>query len=159
MKNILRLLLLVIFLMIGVSIKAQEIKVNEVVYEVKKDLIFKDGADVTNTLTPEEKTKIRSAFEKRKLQMGETERVEKQLEKAEKEQKKAEKKQKQAEKALKKKQKAQSNFEKATKKHEVATKKYEKLKKKGKLSPQDEQKWLEKIEKLNTNLAKTKRRL
>ncbi|MFD2726165.1 hypothetical protein [Hyunsoonleella rubra] len=159
MKNILRLLLLVIFLMIGVSIKAQEITVNEVVYEVKKDLIFKDGADVTNTLTPEEKTKIRSAFEKQQLQIEEADRAEKKLEKAEKEQKRAEKKQKQAEKALKKKQKAQSNFEKATKKHQNATKKYEKLKKKGKLSPQDEQKWLEKIEKLNTNVAKTKRRL
>jgi len=37
--------------------------------------------------------------------------------------------------------------------------KYEKLKKKGKLSPLDEQKWLSKIEKLKEQTAKAQRKL
>ncbi|TBM98986.1 hypothetical protein EYD45_15835 [Hyunsoonleella flava] len=166
MKNIVRFLLLIVFVTIGMSLSAQEIKVNDKVYEVKKGLIFQEGVDITNTLSVEEKAKILAEFEKKQQNIAEAEATQKRIEKAEKEQKKAEKEQrkaekkrKKAEKALRQKEKAQSNYDKATKKFKDAQKKYEKLKSKGKLSPQDEKKWLEKIEKLNANVAKTKQKL
>ena len=146
-------------MLLGISMAAQEVKVNDNVYEVKKDLIFKNGVDVTNILTADEKSQIFAAFEKSNIERAEAIKTQKRIEKAEKEQKKAEKKQKKAEKALKQKEKAQSNYDKATKKHQDALKKYEKLKRKGKLSQQGEKKWLEKIEKLNANISKTKRKL
>lgn len=173
MKNIIRFVLFIVFVTIGMSLSAQEIKVKDDVYEIKKGLIFKDGVDVTNTLSDAQKAEIFAAFEKEKQKLNEEEAAQKNLEKAEKERKKsekeqkraekeqkqAEKKQKSAEKELKQKENAQSNYNKAIKKHKEAQKKYEKLKGKGKLSPIDEQKWLEKIEKLNEKVSKTKRRL
>ncbi len=161
-----RLVLFIVLLIIGSTVFAQEVKINDDVYEVKKDVIYKNGVDVTSTLSDDEKTKILSAFETQKIKSAEEDKAKERLEKAEKEQrraekqqKKAEKKQKKAEKALKQKEKAQSNYDKAIKKHEDAITKYEKLKKKGKLSPVEEGKWLEKIEKLNANIAKTKKKL
>lgn len=161
-----RFLILFLFLGLGTILNAQEITVDEVTYVVKKDVIYKNGVDVTNTLNAEEKAKILAAFEKKKLELARQEEAQRKLEKAEKEQKKAEKeqkkaekKQRKAEKALKQKEKAQANFDKAVKKHKDAQKKYGKLKSKGKLSPVDEKKWLEKIEKLNNNIAKAKKKL
>jgi len=150
----------------SISINAQEVVKDGKTYEVKKEKIFLDGKEVTETLSIEDKTEIMKLAsrisEKMKLQEKaekEAKKLEKETKKAEKAQKKAEKEQKRAEKALKKKEKAQSKFEKAGKKYKAAQKKYEKLKKKGKLSPQDEVKWLEKLEKLKENLDKAKRKL
>jgi len=150
----------------SISINAQEVVKDGKTYEVKKEKIFLDGKEVTETLSIEDKTEIMKQAsrisEKMKLQEKaekEAKKLEKETKKAEKAQKKAEKEQKRAEKALKKKEKAQSKFEKAGKKYKAAQKKYEKLKKKGKLSPQDEVKWLEKLEKLKENLDKAKRKL
>ncbi|MFV9549837.1 hypothetical protein [Algibacter sp. PT7-4] len=161
-----RYLVIMLFLGFGFLVNAQEVSFNGVSYEIKKERIFKTGIDVTDTLSEEEKTEIRAAFDKKMMQIKEAEatkarieKAEKEQLKAEKEQKKAEKKQKKAEKALKKRQKAKSNYEKSTKKHKDAISKYEKLKKKGKLSPQDEEKWLEKIEKYKTAIAKAKKKL
>lgn len=161
-----RFVLFIMLVLAASFISAQEVKINDDLYEVKKDLIFKNGVDVTNTLSDAEKSKILAAFEKKKLEIAEANEAKEKLEKAEKEQKRAEKqrkkaeqKQKKAEKALKQKEKAQTNHDRAIKKHEDAIKKYEKLKKKGKLSPEDERKWLEKIEKLNANISKTKKKL
>ena len=166
MKNVVRILLIIGLMLKGLSIYAQDIKINDEVYQVKKDVIFKNGVDVTNTLSEEEKSKIFAAFNKQQQQIAEADRVQKKLEKAEKEQKRAEKeqrraekKQKKAEKALKQREKAQANFDNATKKHKAAINKYEKLIKKGKLSPEDEAKWLEKIEKYKDNIAKAKKKL
>lgn len=86
-------------------------------------------------------------------------KLEKENKKAIKAQKKAEKAQKKAEKAIKKKEKLQKNFEKAESSLEKGQKKYEKLKGKGKLSPEDEKKWLEKLEKLSEKVTKAKRKL
>ncbi|ALJ05859.1 hypothetical protein APS56_12285 [Pseudalgibacter alginicilyticus] len=138
---------------------AQEVNVNGKVYTVKKEAIFKDGADITETLTIEEKDNIKDKLENKiRLEKEEKERAA-QNKKAEKEQKKAESKQKATEKALNKKVKAQANFEKADKKYDDAVKKYEKLKGKGKLSPNDESKWLNKIEKLKKSSDKAKSKL
>ena len=156
MKNYWIIMLLIAF---SVNLGAQEVSVDGVTYKVKKESIFKDGTDITETLTVEQRNNIKTNLENKiSLEKQEKERIA-QIKKAEKDQKKAESKQKAAEKALKKKEKAQSNFEKAGKKYEDALNKYEKLKVKGKLSPQDEGKWLEKIEKLKEANDKAKRKL
>lgn len=154
-----KLLAVVIFLFIGVSIQAQQVTINDKVYEVKKSKILNEGVDVTNTLSEEEKGKIFTAFEKNKLELKALKNQEKRIEEAEKKQRQAEKKHKKALKALNEKQKAQSKFDKAEKKFQQATKKYEKLEKKGKLSPKDKTKWLDKLNKLKANVSKVKKRL
>ncbi|MBO6605600.1 hypothetical protein [Psychroserpens sp.] len=55
--------------------------------------------------------------------------------------------------------KAQSHFEKTGKKLESAQRKYNKLKRKGKLSPEDEEKWIKKIEKLERKLKKAEKNM
>jgi N-methylhydantoinase A/oxoprolinase/acetone carboxylase beta subunit len=125
---------------------AQDVSFNGKAYSIKKDRFFEAGIDITDALSEEEKQGILSAFDKKRIQIEKIEVAETRIEKAEKAQK-AEKKQKKAEKALKKRQKAQFNFDKAAKKHKAAISKYEKLKRKGKLSPVEEEKWLEKITK------------
>ena len=115
----------------------------------------------------EEKTKQEKEFKKTqdekdkeiKKAQKEKDKREKELKKNEKEVKKAEKKQKQAEKALKKKEKAQAGFEKAKSKLDSSQKKYERLKEKGKLSPQEEAKWLKKLEGLNNDIKKAEKKL
>lgn len=153
-------------LVFGFFVQAQEVEVNGTVYKVKGDAIFKDNVDVSETLTIEEKNNIRTNLDEKIRLEKEAEEAESKIKKAEKEHKKAEKeqkraesKQKAAEKALKKKEKAQANFEKAGDKYEDAIKKYEKLKERGKLSPNDEAKWLKKIDNYKDDINKAKRKL
>ena len=154
-----KLFLSLILLALTLSIQAQDITYNGAVYKVKKDAILKEGADVTSTLSIDDQTNIKNAFAKQIALDKERVEAEKAIKKAEKEQKKAEKKQKQAEKELKAKQKAQSKFEKSGKEYNNAMEKFEKLKKKGKLSPNDEAKWLKKVDDLKEDLEKAKKRL
>ncbi|WJJ97357.1 hypothetical protein [Algibacter luteus] len=161
-----RLLWIVLFLGFGFVLNAQEISFKGATYEVKKGKIFNNGVDVTETLTAEDQEKIKLAVNEKMADIEEAEKAEKRLEKAEKEQKKAEKEQKRAEKQqkkaekeLKRQQKAQSNYDKSIKKHKAAVKKYEQLKKKGKLSPIDEEKWLDKISKYKEASEKAKKDL
>lgn len=157
MKNILRLILLLIFIFIGCSLRAQEVNVDNITYNIKDNFIYKDGVNVTKKLNAEQKLKILTTY-KRSFSKNEAKKVDA-LEKAKKEQQKAEKKHKKAEKALKAELKAQTNFNKADKKHEVALKKYQKLKTKGKLSPIKDEQWLKKIDKLHQKKVKAKNRL
>lgn len=168
-----RLLWIVLFLGFGFVLNAQEISFKGATYEVKKGKIFNNGVDVTETLTAEDQEKIKLAVNEKMADIEEAEKAEKRLEKAEKEQKKAEKEQKRAEKEqkraekqqkkaekeLKRQQKAQSNYDKSIKKHKATVKKYEQLKKKGKLSPIDEEKWLDKISKYKEASEKAKKDL
>ncbi|MFI1772967.1 hypothetical protein [Thalassobellus citreus] len=153
-----RLFAVLLFLGLSLTIQAQEVAFNGVTYKVKGETILKDKVDVTTTLSVEEKAGILDVLKEQKAleverlaadkKAKELEKAEKAKKKAEKEQKRAEKKQKKIEKALKQKEKAQSNFEKATNKYNKATAKYESLKKRGRLSPVAEAKWIEKVEKL-----------
>ncbi|XCF06240.1 hypothetical protein ABI125_16160 [Tamlana crocina] len=158
-KKIMRFLVVTLFFCLGLMLQAQEVTLNGVIYTVKGEAVLKDGVDVTNKLSLEERLEVKKALNKKVEAIEAANEKEKALKKAEKKQKAAEKKQKKAEKALKQKEKAHSNYEKLTGKYESAQQKYEKLKKKGKLSPQDEQKWLSKIEKLKEQTAKAKRKL
>lgn len=158
--------IIVLLLTFSLSGFAQEVKKGEKTYEVKKEKIFLNGEDVTATLSVEEKEVIfkEAANISEKLKEAENsqraaEKLEKEKKKAEKAQKKAEKAQKKAEKALKKKEKLQKNYKKAQDQLKKAQEKYEKLKKKGKLSPVDESKWLDKIEKLTDKVDKAKGKL
>lgn len=154
-----KFLTVILMMCFGFIMHAQEINYNGTIYTVKGDSILKEGVDVTYKLSAEEQQQIKSAFNEKKLLEKASEKKGKELKKAEKKQKQAEKKQRKAEKALKQKQKAQSNFDKSAKKHKQAIAKYDRLKNKGKLSPEDEAKWLKKIEKLNEAHKKAQKRL
>ncbi|WP_052823461.1 hypothetical protein [Neotamlana sedimentorum] len=153
--------MLALCLGLSFAVNAQKVKVDKQNFEVKGERIFKDGADVTETLTLERKADIKKA-----IQIQKDEEVAKQAEKAKKEAKKVEKKEKaaenkrkKAEKELAKKQKAQSNFDKAKSNLEKAQDKRLKLKEKGKLSPVDEVKWDKKIKTLEEKTAKAKKKI
>lgn len=154
-----KLLAVLLFLTLTFNAQAQDINFNGTTYKIKGKTILKEGVDITNTLTAEEQTGIWEAFKQQEALEKERKAAEKAIKKAEKEQKQAEKRQKKAEKALKAKEKAQDRFEDANDDYNKAVKKYEKLKKKGKLSPNDEAKWLEKIEKYKETIEKTKKKL
>ena len=142
---------------------AQKIENEGKIYEVKKERIFLNGKDVTETLKAEKRSVIlkEAAMISNKIKIEEKakKKKEKATKKLEKELKKAEKEQKRAEKALRKEQKLKDNYKKAQNNLAKAQKKYGKLKRKGKLSPVDESKWLEKIEKLKEKVEKVKRKL
>ena len=150
-----------IILFVGMTVlgNAQNVIAGGVAYEVKGKAIFKDGVNITETLTKEQKEDILTTFQKKEDILKETEKAEKELRKAEKSQRKAVKEMKKAEKELKTRERAQSKFEDANDDYNDAVKKYEKLKKKGKLSPNDEAKWLKKIEDLKEDIKKAKRKI
>jgi len=153
------LVVLLLFLGMTLSSQAQEVDFNGTTYMVKGKTILQNGADVTTSLSAAEQTGIMDALNQQKALEAEQKKAEKQIKKAENEQKKAEKRQKKAEKELKAKEKAHSRFENSSKDYSNAMAKYEKLKRKGKLSPNDEEKWLEKIEGLKEDIEKAKRKL
>jgi hypothetical protein len=150
---------ILIFLGFGFLLNAQEVTLNGEVYQIKKEQIFKDGMDVTESLSFEEKKQIWANFNQKMIEIKESEKIRNKLKKAEKEQRTAQKRQKKVENTLKQKEKEQSRFDKAEKKYNDALKKYDKLKSKGKLSPEDDKKWLDKIEGYNKALLKAKRKL
>ncbi|MFG6686950.1 hypothetical protein ACGK9U_10235 [Mariniflexile sp. HNIBRBA6329] len=149
----------ILLFIFSISLNAQEVNFKDTTYKIKGKTILQDGVDVTTTLSVEDQAGVWEAFNKEKALDKERKDGEKAIKKAEKEQKAAEKKQKKAEKELKAKEKAQSKFEDANDDHADAVKKYEKLKKKGKLSPNDEEKHLEKIKDLKEDIEKAKRKL
>ena len=158
--------IILLFLAFSFSSFAQKVEKDGKTYEVKKEKIFLNGEDVTETINLEDKQTIlkKAATISEELKMKEkaekaAKKLEKENKKAEKAQKKAEKAQKKAEKELKKREKLQKNYEKAQNNLEKAQSKYEKLKNRGKLSPVDEGKWLEKIEKLTEKVEKAKKKL
>ncbi|TDU43181.1 hypothetical protein BXY82_0588 [Gelidibacter sediminis] len=148
--------IIVLFLCLGTLVSAQEVISNGKVYEVKGKSIFKDGIDITASLESSEKDAI---FKTLKNQQKEASRAEAARKKLEKAAKKSEKAQKRAANELKKKQKAQDKFEKAAKRLEQNQEKYERLKMRGKLSPNDDAKWLKKLERYTKDLDKATKAL
>ena len=154
-----KLVAVLLFLGLTFSTQAQEINYNGTIYKIKGKTILQEKTDVTATLSAEEQSGIWDVFNKQKALDKERAETAKAIKKAEKEKKNAEKKQKQAEKELKAKQKAQSKFNTANDDYNKAIKKFEKLKDKGKLSPNNEEKWLKKIDNLNRTVEKSRRKL
>ncbi|MBJ7880050.1 hypothetical protein [Gelidibacter salicanalis] len=148
--------ILVLFLSLGTFVNAQEVISNGKAYEVKGKAVFKDGIDITATLAPAEKDAIFKTLRNQAKEIKDAENVRKKLENAAK---KSDKAQKKAVKDLKRKQIAQSKFEKAAKRLEQNQEKYEKLKMRGKLSPNDEAKWLRNLERYKKDLDKATKNL
>jgi len=138
---------------------AQKISHEGKEYNIKGDKIFLNGVEVTNDLSSFDQNFLKSKLRLKLSDEKKAKKLEKERKTAINKQKRAEKKQKKAEKELKQKQNAQDNFESAQKKFEQAQRKYEKLKKKGKLSPEDEVKWLDKIDKLRGKVDKKEKQL
>lgn len=154
----------------SVSVTAQSILHKGQKYEVQNEIILINGEDVTQTLSKQERKAIYIKYNReaeslkkrvnQNIQLDKAKKKEeKKLKKSEKQQKKAEKKQKKAEKEVKLKEKAKKNFEKAERIYEKSQKKFNKLKSKGKLSTEDETKWLKKLEKQKEQIAKAKKKL
>ena len=139
-------------LFIVTTITAQKIEYQGKEYLVKKDNIFYNDEDVTHNLTELEQNAIKNNL---KIEIDK----EAEIEKKEKTQKKAEKDLKKAEKELKKRQKTQNNLYKNQDKYNKDLRKYEKLKYKGKLSPENEAKWLKKLAKEKEKLEDSKKKL
>jgi hypothetical protein len=149
MKKTQFLLTLIFFFLVTISY-AQDVVYKNKTYTIKGESIYLSKVDVTKTLNQDMVNNI-FAFHK----MNEEKKVV--IKKVEKEKKTAEKNRKKAEKALKKKVKAQKKLNKANDKLKNAIKKQENLKKKGDLSPNDEKKWLLKIEKLKKKTTKAEK--
>jgi hypothetical protein len=149
MKKIQLSFTLILLFLVSISY-AQDVVYKNKTYTIKGESIYLLKKEVTTTLSEEMKQDI-FAFHK----INEAKEIE--IEKAEKEKKLAEKKMKKAEKALKNKVKAQKRLKKANSKLKSAIKKHQTLKKKGDISPNDEKKWLQKIEKLKNKITKSEK--
>jgi len=149
MKKIQFLSTLLLLFLVSISY-AQDVVYKDKTYTVKGKSIYLDKQEVTATLSEAIKQDI---FAFHKINIAK----EIEVEKAEKEKKLAEKKMKKAEKALKNKVKAQKRLKKANSKLKSAIKKHQTLKKKGDISPNDEKKWLRKIEKLKKKITKSEK--
>lgn len=164
-----KLWIILLFLGLSFVAKAQQVEHEGVKYDVKGKAIFKDGKDVTSSLSVEKQNEIFAIFETSKIadndaditarRAKEQKKSQKDIKKAEKAQKNAERAQKSAEKELKKKQNAQDDFGKATKKLERYQEKYERMKRKGKLSPNDDAKMLKNIDGYRDDLEKANKKL
>ena len=121
-------------------------------YKVKGEKIYFEGKDVSGSFSEEEKVAL---FKKLKTQKEKNKVVKKETKKGKKEQKK----EKKAEKEQKKQENVLDDYDDAVENLETAQAKYERLKRKGKLSPNDEVKWLDKIAKLKEKVSKKKKKL
>src|SRR5690606_11021060 len=122
------------------------------VYEIKGDNIYKRGEKVNESLSDELKTNIRQNLDARLALEKEAEEIkkktqEKAIKDTEKEFKEAKKKQKAIKKALEKKEKLREDFIDANSKYKDQKDKYQKLHDAGKLSPNDEEKWANRLDK------------
>lgn len=151
-----RIWMIVFFLGLGITVNAQDVIKDGKAYEVKGKAIFHDGVDITADLLSDEKADILKSHKDLVKEAKQAEKERKKLEKAAKE---AEKAQKKAAKELKQKQKALDKFNKATKKLEDNQHKYDKLKIRGKLSPNDEAKWLKKLADYKKNVDVARRKI
>ncbi len=127
------------------------------VYTLKKNSYYKKGKDVTETLTREQKDAIKETRDKRleverlaQQEQGklkeEQENIEKALKEAREKQKEIESNQDELTDIIEAREKAREAVLKAKDKSLKQQQRYQKLKEKGKLSPLDEEKWLNKLQ-------------
>jgi chromosome segregation ATPase len=159
-------LLFIIFLMfIAASCGSTEKVITDAgaVYEVKGNTFYKNGEDVTETLTDDKKEAIKSELEERleaeEEALKQKEDLEDVVKEAEKTKEEAIEKQEAIESALERKEKARQAFFKAKDKLQKAKEKYERFHKKGKLSPNEEEEWAKKIEGLEEDVQSAQKEL
>lgn len=147
------------------------------VYEVKGKNINHKGKDVTESLTKDEKDKIRELIKEREKAQNEAEEIQEQIdesheeldekmEELEKSQLEAEEKrkalqeqQRELEQKLNSKREAREKFLKAKKDLMSAKRKYNRKKKKENMSSRDENKWQKRFEEMEMDIAKAKMKL
>ena len=140
------------------------------VYEIKGNHVYNRGEKVTESLSDELKANIRQTLDARlamekeiKAQKdaleAEQKAQEKALKAAEEALKKAEQEQKALEKAAEKKEQLREDFIDANSKYKDQKEKYQKLHDAGKLSPNDEEKWAKRLEKLKSKMEEAERKL
>lgn len=151
-----RIWMILFFLALGITANAQTVVKDGKAYEVKGKAIFHEGVDVTADLLSDEKNYI---FKTHKDFVKEAKKVEKEKKNLEKDAKKAEKEKKKAEKELKRKKKAVDNLNKKTRKLDQNQDKYNKLKARGDLSPNDDAKWIKKLNGLKNDVEKARRKV
>jgi len=144
--------LLLVCLLFTIATFSQKVMHANKEYKVKGKKIYFEGKDVSDSLSEDKKLAI---FEKLKVQKAKKKEVKKKEKKAKKEKNKVEK----AEKEQKKQENVLDDYDNAVDKLEKAQAKYERLKRKGKLSPNYEVDWLDKIAKLKEKVAKKKKKL
>lgn len=130
------------------------------VYTVKNDNYFKNGKDVTATLESEEKEKLENTLkarvEQQKMNSDKLEKfednlseIDKTIEQAEEKRETVSEQKEQFEERLEEKEAARQAVLEAKKEFNEAQLEYEKLNNSGLLSPNDKEKWTEKLNKLN----------
>ena len=144
--------LLLLCMLFAVSAFSQKVTYANKEYKIKGEKIYFDGKDVSESFSEEEKVAI---FKKLKAQKEKYKKEKKEAKKVKKEKNKVDK----AEKEQKKQENILDDYDGAVKNLETAQAKYERLKRKGKLSPNDEVKWLDKIAKLKEKVSKKKNKL
>lgn len=150
-----RIWMILLFIGLGITVNAQTVTKDGKAYEVKGKSIFHEGVDVTADLLSDEKSYI---FKTHKDFVKAEKKAEKERKKIEKEAKKAEKERKKAEKELKRRNKAIDNLNKKTRKFDQNQDKYNRLKNRGDLSPNEDAKWMKKLNKLKHDVEKARRK-
>jgi predicted RNase H-like nuclease (RuvC/YqgF family) len=144
--------LLLLCMLFAVSAFSQKLMYANKEYKIKGEKIFFEGKDVSDSFSAKEKVAIFNKLKVQKVKNKEEKKQEKEVKKEKKKIDKAEKKQKKQEKIL-------DDYDNAVDKLETAQAKYERLKRKGKLSPNDEVQWLDKIAKLKEKVSTKKKKL
>lgn len=158
MKNIKSLVTMFLILLVTIA-HAQKIQYGGKEYNVKKDRIFFETIDVTDSLTNNQVLAIKARLQEKLAVERKIKDAEKAQKKAEKKVKKAEKAQKKAERELKWRLDAERELKKNKERYAKELKKYEKLKKREKLSLEDEAKWQKKLNALKLKIEKSKKKL
>jgi len=166
--NILYLWLLILFVSCGGY--EQIITEDGSVYEVKGNKIKSNGDNITETLSYDEREKIKALVDKKRQSEKEAEKLKKELEEkkerqeeiekeAQEKQKVLEDKKEALEDKLKAKKESRENYIELKKKYDKEHKKYKKLKRKGELSPNDIKDWEEKLNKLKSEVEEARSKL
>jgi len=153
MKNYLLLFALMLGLS-SASLTAQSVLYKGEKYEVQDAKILKNGEDVSYKLSQQDRMIIYRKYNREVESLMIRAKQDKELQKN----KKKEKRLKKTEKELKRKKNAKKSLTKAEKKLKQEKKKFKKLKEKNKLDNNDYLKWEKKLEKLNENVLKAKKR-
>ena len=139
-------------MLLAVSAFSQKVTYANKEYKIKGEKIYFEGKDVSASFSEEDKIAL---FQKLKAQKEKNKEEKKEAKKAKKEKNKVKK----AEKEQKKQENVLDDYDDVVDKLETTQAKFERLKRKGKLSPNDEVKWLDKIAKLKEKVSAKKKKL
>jgi len=170
MKLLKNLSLILVTLLVSCGSTERVITADGSIYEVKGNKIMNAGADVSETLTDEQKASINQLMKEQQKAAAEAKQLQKELDdkqarletarkEADKKRTELEEKQEALKEKLEAKEDASSKYVKAKARLADKLNKYKRLKDKGKLSPRDEEKWQEKLKDYEDDIADAKREM